>query len=103
MRKNTVPVFIDKTWEMLQDNGNCLIVRWRPDGNSFEITDETLFIEQVLPRYFKHANFSSFIRQVSLKKYSLTCTTSINEKQQKGLYNFATNFSEEINSILVFI
>lgn len=64
MRKNSVPSFIEKAWEMLEQPGLDHIIRWRPDGTSFEILDEPLFCSQLLPRYFKHSNFSSFVRQV---------------------------------------
>ena len=37
---------------------------WAPDGRGFLILNEELFSEKVLPRYFKHSNYSSFVRQV---------------------------------------
>lgn len=64
MKKSTVPLFIAKTWEMLHSETDNPTIRWSPAGDCFQITNETHFVEEVLPRYFKHANMSSFIRQV---------------------------------------
>lgn len=66
MRKNSVPSFIEKAWEMLESTEHEHIIHWRPQGESFEILNDSLFCSELLPRYFKHSNFSSFIRQVPL-------------------------------------
>jgi heat shock transcription factor, other eukaryote len=70
MRKSAVPLFIIKTWEMLQAPTHFPTLRWSLQGDSFQITDEARFVEEVLPLYFKHANFSSFIRQVASQSFS---------------------------------
>ena len=64
MRKSSVPTFIDKTWSMLEDSSHSQVIRWLPHGSSFEILDEAAFSRELLPIFFKHSNFSSFIRQV---------------------------------------
>ena len=69
MRKNTISSFIEKTWDILQDTQYSSIVRWTEDGNSFLILSEERLCSDVLPKYFKHSNFSSFIRQVKLVFY----------------------------------
>lgn len=35
MRKNAIPNFIEKTWEMLEGQVYGSIIRWKHDGNSF--------------------------------------------------------------------
>jgi len=61
MKKAT---FMEKLKAILEDASVVDLVRWIEYGVSFEVTNPTLFAAQVLPRYFKHANFSSFIRQL---------------------------------------
>jgi len=61
MKKAT---FMEKLKSILEDASVVELVRWIEYGVSFEVTNPTLFASQVLPRYFKHANFSSFIRQL---------------------------------------
>jgi hypothetical protein len=64
MRKASVPSFIEKAWEMLTHTEHQHIIRWLDNGQAFQIIDEPLFCSELLPLYFKHSNFSSFIRQV---------------------------------------
>ena len=41
------------------------IVAWLADGNSFRVADESVFCEQVLPKYFSHSKMASFQRQLN--------------------------------------
>lgn len=61
------PDFAKKLFQLLQDKAHVSTVSWSPAGDSFVIWDMTAFTNDVLPRYFKHSNFSSFVRQ--LNKY----------------------------------
>ena len=40
------------------------------DGKTFVVKDTQRLAETVLPKYFKHRNFSSFVRQLNLCKLS---------------------------------
>ncbi|MBS1889959.1 MAG: winged helix-turn-helix transcriptional regulator [Actinobacteria bacterium] len=46
------------------------IISWTSDGEAFSIKNVTRLTEAVLPVFFKHRNFSSFIRQVLRGKLS---------------------------------
>ena len=49
-----------------------MIIGWTPQGKSFIIKRPIEFTEILLPQFFKHKNYSSFVRQVIkffLKKY----------------------------------
>ncbi|KAE8675090.1 Heat stress transcription factor A-6b [Hibiscus syriacus] len=59
------PAFLTKTFDMVDDPGTNHIVSWSRGGSSFIVCDPHLFSTNLLPRYFKHNNFSSFVRQLN--------------------------------------
>jgi len=59
------PPFLTKTFEMVEDPGTDSIVSWSQARNSFVVWDSHKFSTVLLPKYFKHSNFSSFIRQLN--------------------------------------
>ncbi|OQS02039.1 HSF-type DNA-binding [Thraustotheca clavata] len=61
---NHVPVFLQKTYDMIQ---SCpeYIATWSTSGETFIIKRINEFAAEILPRYFKHNNFSSFARQLN--------------------------------------
>jgi hypothetical protein len=65
-RKNTdiQPLFLLKTFALVND-GPFDIVSWSPTGDSFIVKDHHRFSEEVIPKYFKHSKFSSFVRQLN--------------------------------------
>lgn len=79
---------------MLEEERNLAIVSWNTAGTSFEIHNEVLFAEDLLPHYFKHSNFASFIRQVPPRPLSSTCTTSTRGKLLLETLSFSISFSE---------
>ncbi|XP_072963859.1 heat stress transcription factor A-2-like [Typha angustifolia] len=59
------PPFLTKTFEMVEDRESDEVVSWSVDRNSFVVWDQHKFATTLLPRYFKHSNFSSFVRQLN--------------------------------------
>lgn len=59
------PPFLTKTFEMVDDPNTDYIVSWNRGGTSFVVWDLNSFSTILLPRHFKHSNFSSFIRQLN--------------------------------------
>ncbi|GER55378.1 heat stress transcription factor A-7b [Striga asiatica] len=57
--------FLTKTFEMVDDFQTKHIVIWSRGGHSFVVWDSNAFASKILPIYFKHHNFSSFVRQLN--------------------------------------
>jgi len=71
-----IPSFIGKLSIMLQDPSAAPFVSWSPSGESIVVIDPSTFANQVLPRYFKHSNFASFVRQLNLYGFHKTSQES---------------------------
>ena len=64
--QNTESLFVVKLYEMLNEKKNSKYIYWDSDGQSFIIPNSNIFQKNVLPKFFKHHNFSSFVRQLNL-------------------------------------
>lgn len=59
------PPFLAKISDLVNDPSTNHIVSWSKGNNSFVIWDPDIFATELLPKYFKHSNLSSFIRQLN--------------------------------------
>ncbi|KAH7306255.1 hypothetical protein KP509_22G003800 [Ceratopteris richardii] len=57
--------FLSKTYQLVDDPATDQIVSWNEDNSGFVVWRPPEFAKQVLPNYFKHNNFSSFVRQLN--------------------------------------
>ncbi|KAL6845098.1 hypothetical protein ACP4OV_024593 [Aristida adscensionis] len=57
--------FVAKTFHMVTDPATDAVVRWGAAGNTFVVLDPASFSDFLLPSYFKHRNFASFVRQLN--------------------------------------
>jgi len=62
---NMCTPFVRKLVEFIEEPCTKHIVSWSPDGKSFVVWDPGQFSSVVLPKYFKHGNLSSFVRQLN--------------------------------------
>ena len=58
--------FIRKTHKILDEDKFETIIRWTSEGLSFIISDLDAFTNTVLPVFFKHKNFATFVRQLNM-------------------------------------
>ena len=65
LQGNPVPPFLSKTFDLVDDPSLDPIISWGSTGASFVVWDPVEFARLVLPRNFKHNNFSSFVRQLN--------------------------------------
>ncbi|CAH0558345.1 unnamed protein product [Brassicogethes aeneus] len=61
-----VPLFLKKLWKILYDEDSENIIEWSPLGDAFIIYDQIQFMMVLLPKYFKHNNLASFVRQLNM-------------------------------------
>ncbi|KAI5400511.1 hypothetical protein KIW84_065410 [Lathyrus oleraceus] len=64
-QKSTPTAFITKTYQLVDDRAFDDVVSWNDAGTSFVVWNPTVFATDLLPKYFKHNNFSSFVRQLN--------------------------------------
>ncbi|XP_037549624.1 heat shock factor protein 1 isoform X2 [Nematolebias whitei] len=61
-----VPAFLTKLWTLVEDPETDPLIFWSPSGTSFHVFDQGRFAKEVLPKFFKHNNMASFIRQLNM-------------------------------------
>jgi hypothetical protein len=87
--------FINVLYNMLIEE-NKSIISWMYDNESIIIYNKDLFIEKILPKYFRHSKIASFNRQ--LNNYGF----KINNKGNTIIFNniyFRKNNPELLNKI----
>jgi len=58
------PIFLRKTYHMI-DSCDPSVASWSDDGDTFIVKDPDTFASKIVPQFFKHNNFSSFVRQLN--------------------------------------
>ncbi|XP_062997280.1 heat shock factor protein 4 [Elgaria multicarinata webbii] len=63
---SNVPAFLTKLWTLVEDPETNHLICWSINGTSFHVFDQGQFAKEVLPKYFKHNNMASFVRQLNM-------------------------------------
>ncbi|XP_057684508.1 heat shock factor protein 1 isoform X2 [Corythoichthys intestinalis] len=66
LASGNVPAFLTKLWTLVEDPSTDALICWSPSGSSFHVYDQGRFSKEVLPKFFKHNNMASFIRQLNM-------------------------------------
>ena len=66
IRKDENPNFLLKLYQILETPEYKDIIHWSDNGKSFIVQNLHDFTENILPKYYKHNNYSSFVRQLNM-------------------------------------
>ncbi|XP_058729550.1 heat stress transcription factor A-3 isoform X3 [Vicia villosa] len=101
LMNNTVPPFLSKTFDLVDEPCLNPIISWSSSGSSFVVWDPLEFARIILPRHFKHNNFSSFVRQLNtygFRKIDTDKWEFFNEGFQKGKKHLLKNIQRRRSS-----
>ncbi|KAF1772195.1 Heat shock transcription factor family [Phytophthora cactorum] len=84
-RREEAALFLEKTYELLE---RCPpdLASWTAKGDSFVVKQPSAFAEHVIPTYFKHRKFSSFVRQLNLygfRKVRAASASTVEEAEEE--------------------
>ena len=58
--------FLSKLYDILNNHNYNNVISWDTDGKKVVISDVVKLCKDILPKFYKHRNLSSFIRQLNL-------------------------------------
>jgi hypothetical protein len=82
--QTAITAFLAKLWALVNDSSCDDLIAWDPSGGSFHVYDQSRFAREILPRYFKHNNFASFIRQLNMYGFRKISTIEHGSLKSEG-------------------
>jgi len=85
-----VPIFLRKTYHMI-DTCDPIVASWSDNGETFVVKQPNVFETKIIPQFFKHSKFSSFVRQLNFygfRKIKFSDTIKIDAKLEAETANF---------------
>ena len=65
----TEPSFLSKLYQILSEKDYSSYIHWSQDGLTVIISDPTGLTKKVLPKFYNHHNFASFVRQLNMYNF----------------------------------
>lgn len=90
--------FLKKTYSILQDKTNHQAVNWSRQGTAFSILNPEFFAKEILPKYFKHNNLKSFVRQLNIHGFK-KCNSRLSKNREYCHEYFLQGSPELMNKI----
>ncbi|GAA0148692.1 winged helix/forkhead transcription factor [Lithospermum erythrorhizon] len=69
------PPFLMKTYMLVEDPTTDEVISWNGEGTAFVVWQTAEFARDLLPKLFKHCNFSSFVRQLNTYGFRKVATS----------------------------
>ena len=96
MEQHEISNFLTKLVTLLLENKDYEhLVSWDSEGKSFIIYNQSKFAQYVLPKYFKHNKFTSFVRQLNMygfRKLQSPYTGGMDYKDEEHIVFFHPDF-----------
>ena len=88
------PSFLVKLFKILNDDQYTSYIHWSSDGSAVIISDPSGLTKKVLPQFYNHHNFSSFVRQLNMYNFH-----KVRSDQKNGDQKYIHNEFQEWKTI----
>ncbi|CAM9519323.1 unnamed protein product, partial [Discosporangium mesarthrocarpum] len=85
-RRPPVAGFLSKAYQIFDSPQWPHICGWGNEGKTVVIRDTVEFARQVLPRFFKHSNIQSFVRQLNMYNFRKVVQDPTNGEFQHDIF-----------------
>ena len=82
----TEPSFLSNLYQILSDKEYTPYIHWSSDGTAVIISDPAGLSKKVLPKFYNHHNFASFVRQLNMYNFH-KIRTDPKSIEQKYIHN----------------
>ncbi|CAD8100053.1 unnamed protein product [Paramecium sonneborni] len=79
-QKGSVPSFLVRLFDIMENEDLKEIIGWNTEGNAFIVRNQQLLADKILPKYFKHKNYPSFLRQLNMYNFKKSKADDVNQK-----------------------
>jgi len=76
------PSFLSKLYQILTEKEYSQYIHWSQDGLSVIISDQTNLTKKVLPKFYNHHNYASFVRQLNMYNFHKVRTDPKSNEQK---------------------
>lgn len=102
--RHKIPAFVFKLFSLVSNASAQEFIRWAPTGESFVVLGSSDLAAQILPQFFKHNNFTSFLRQLNMYGFYKLHSLTHGSMNDDGLLEFKNNFFQKDRpDLLVFV